>query len=461
VYAVVTTGSRLSDWSRHASHLGTYAYFYGSGFVVPSFPLKAMQWNARQHLRHKVKGFYAETYPVWAFDAPKVYLQSRLFWEPDLDAEAALDRFCAAAYGAGGAAMARLFRLWASKWDYLVDERSEDPAPLCDMKRWRNSSVQFDGLNAADFQTSADLFRQARQARPADKESLRLDMVETYLNLGWALFRLDSTVQQVFAAADGADLGPVFASLQADRQAVAQAEATISAHPEWSLAAGSSRPSGAWSLDKETHSAAITAVLKRREQAALKPEGLAEDLRAFAGPLTEAAPVRMEVLEKGTYYATPQAEGRFQPMTMETREGAFQATTQPENPRIAEGSQAGQYRQHWAAFSFVRKPGQGRALFRVEIEAEARQGALDFSLQNNWRPGPRDGLPVNTGAAFDAATRRVVRSFYVEPILPGSEYEGKPSSHKGFVVWTPIADDAACRVVVRLAQARAAAVTGR
>ncbi|HRU06264.1 MAG TPA: DUF4838 domain-containing protein, partial [Candidatus Brocadiia bacterium] len=133
VYCNVTTGSKISEWSKRASHLGSYGYFYGSGFLVPNFPLKAMVWNAGQYARHGVLGFYAETYPVWAFDAPKVYIQSRLFWDPKMDVEAALDRFCAAAYGPGGPAMARFYRLWASQADRLVDPGGDDPAPLCNM----------------------------------------------------------------------------------------------------------------------------------------------------------------------------------------------------------------------------------------------------------------------------------------------------------------------------------------
>ncbi|MBM4080573.1 MAG: DUF4838 domain-containing protein, partial [Planctomycetes bacterium] len=99
---VLVTGSRLAAWQGHARHLGTYEYAYGSGFWVPNFPLKAMKVNALAYRQFGAKVYHAEVHPVWAFDAPKVFIQSRLLWDPDLDVEAALKTFCDAAFGAGG-----------------------------------------------------------------------------------------------------------------------------------------------------------------------------------------------------------------------------------------------------------------------------------------------------------------------------------------------------------------------
>jgi len=453
VYCNITTGSKISEWSSRASHLGSYAYFYGSGFSLPSFPLKSMTWNAAQFERHGILGYYAETYPVWAFDAPKVYVQSRLFWNPKMDVEAALSRFCAAAYGPGGPAMTRFFRLWAGQADGLVKTNTNDPAPLCDMSKWRNSSSQFSAVATETMQAASALIEEAQRAAKADPHVKRLDMVKAHFDLARALHGLNSVVQDTFDAQPRKDLAGVFAALRQGMDQRASAEKRIGEHPEWALGASPAQAGPGWTLDTEVHTAAITAIIKLREAGALTGatrDALPGDLRPYLAPLKSAPkPARVQNIEKGVYYSAPGSLSRYTPMQV-TVGDTTECRTKGENPVIDAGAQEGQFKQHWAALYFGSQPGRTRQVFRVEIAAKGKSGSLNVNIGNNWRFTKGDGLPVQTDMEFGEAGGQASRLFYVEPLLPESPLAEKPRSHKVFLVWTPDSASAACEASVTL-----------
>ena len=75
---VNVAGLRKSVWELVAPSLGTYEYIYGAGYVIPNLPLDVIRENMRYYQAHDLKMYRAEFYPVWAFDAPKAYIISRL-----------------------------------------------------------------------------------------------------------------------------------------------------------------------------------------------------------------------------------------------------------------------------------------------------------------------------------------------------------------------------------------------
>lgn len=111
--------ANLAAWVRSgARRVGAYDYWHGDGYAAPHVDFSAQVSAIRSAHRAGVKGWIAELYPLWSFDAPKAWLGSRLLNDPSVDAQAALDGWFSAAYGPAGdrvrAAYAVIERAWAA-----------------------------------------------------------------------------------------------------------------------------------------------------------------------------------------------------------------------------------------------------------------------------------------------------------------------------------------------------------
>lgn len=78
----------LEWWGRVATQMGIYDYAYGMGFAIPRLYNHLFQDAIRHAVRNRVKGFYAEVHPNWGLDGPKLYVMSRILWNPEVDIEA-------------------------------------------------------------------------------------------------------------------------------------------------------------------------------------------------------------------------------------------------------------------------------------------------------------------------------------------------------------------------------------
>jgi|GEM_PF-1374073 len=183
----------------HAKNLAAYEYLYGWGFWVPNFPLQTMKRNAKRYRDFGVMALHAEVHPVWAFDAPKVYIRSKLLWNPDLDVDAAMSRFCHAAFGPGGPAMARFYQRWAELTDAHIP--ASDPAPMVDIYAFRRSEAQFTRVSESDYQHAAECLAEARAATRDELIHRRLDMIDAFMQYSRTLFDIRQNKQRVFAHA--------------------------------------------------------------------------------------------------------------------------------------------------------------------------------------------------------------------------------------------------------------------
>ena len=447
---VLVTGARLVKWARHAEHLGTYEYCYGGGYGLPNFPLKAMIRNAAYYREQHAKVYRAEVYPVWAFDAPKVYILSRLLWDPDLDVDAALTRYCNAAFGAGGPAMEQLYRHWASRYDHIVDPESDAATPMVDFREWRNSTAQFARMKPSDYALTVSCLHQARALVNREAESKRLDMAEAFFEYSRTLFEMSRRVPPVFNPEATVDLKKTLIELAGLWETREQLLTKMKEHPEWfagtvtleELLSTRYEQSGGWTIRNEANSAIKTALFRLQEQKAAG-DALRAELPAFLKPYLTACkrvPVpRFSITKKGqTYYG--QHPERFVQLAARARDGTLGCGSVAGNPRIAKGRGQGNYKEQWMQATFVRKPHDGRALFLVKLEATGRRGTLRFAVHNlgygmGW-------LGVPTSGTFGDRESTVKREFLVEPLFPNSGYEYSETSHGVRIQWMPEADDA-------------------
>ncbi len=83
----------LEWWGRVAHQMGIYDYAYGMGFAIPRIYNHLFQEAIQHAVKHGVKGFYAEVYPNWGLDGPKLYVMSRILWNPNVDVDALTDEW--------------------------------------------------------------------------------------------------------------------------------------------------------------------------------------------------------------------------------------------------------------------------------------------------------------------------------------------------------------------------------
>lgn len=76
----------IERWCRSGAKLvGVYDYFYGAPYVVPRPTLYAVSQSIPFEAAAGVKIFYAECYPNWGLDGPKLWLAAQLLWAPQRD----------------------------------------------------------------------------------------------------------------------------------------------------------------------------------------------------------------------------------------------------------------------------------------------------------------------------------------------------------------------------------------
>lgn len=102
-------GSGAGTW-------GVYDYYYGTPFLFPRLWLEEEAEAIKFVHANGGKIFYAECGPVVAFDAPKVWLASRLLREPDADADAILADYYEKTFGPAAPAMRKFYDFACGVW---------------------------------------------------------------------------------------------------------------------------------------------------------------------------------------------------------------------------------------------------------------------------------------------------------------------------------------------------------
>jgi hypothetical protein len=99
-----------------ADHVGAYDYWYGNSFCIPRINFSAQAKSIKSVNQIGVTGWYAELYPVWAFDAPKAWIGAKLLENPAADPKSLLNQWFHAAYGPAEKPMRTIFRLVEDEW---------------------------------------------------------------------------------------------------------------------------------------------------------------------------------------------------------------------------------------------------------------------------------------------------------------------------------------------------------
>jgi len=109
-----------------ADNVGAYDYWYGNSFCVPRINFTAQDKSIKKMNWAGVTGWYAELYPIWAFDAPKAWVGAKLLESPAADAEALLNQWFRAAYGPADKPMRTIFKAIEAEWNKASRAQGEN-----------------------------------------------------------------------------------------------------------------------------------------------------------------------------------------------------------------------------------------------------------------------------------------------------------------------------------------------
>jgi len=112
--------SPLDNWLGIASHYGNHDWYQGGGYLMPRI-YTGFWVQFLRHLKKRLPEAYmhAECYPNWGLDGPKLYILSRLFWDPDEDVNKLLAQFCGDMFGPAAEPMQKYFMTLEELWDRL------------------------------------------------------------------------------------------------------------------------------------------------------------------------------------------------------------------------------------------------------------------------------------------------------------------------------------------------------
>jgi hypothetical protein len=280
---VNVAGMRKDVWDGLAPALGTYEYIYGAGYLIPNLPLDAFQENVRYYQQRGLRMYRAEFYPLWAFDAPKAYVLSRLLWDPDRDVFQLLHEFCDRAFGQAGSAM-------AGYYEHLAAIRKDDVRPGQFTPIWNREWPFGEPLQMLHcppdlHQRLAVCLDEARRRQLTEAQRKRVDMVAAFTEFSEVYYQMDRLKETVFAGRfDARTVQSEADRLMARRESVT---ALFHEHPEWfagSAVTADTLDDRQWPTLPTQHQleAAVTTAQVALQQAAyvVRPQRLSPLMRA-------------------------------------------------------------------------------------------------------------------------------------------------------------------------------------
>lgn len=110
----------LQRWLKLTPHFGNHDWYQGRGYVLPriysgywSQFMKALAAETDHAYMH------AECYPNWGLDGPKLFILTRLWWDPQADPNQLLEQFCMDMFGKAASSMTQYFQQLEALWTQL------------------------------------------------------------------------------------------------------------------------------------------------------------------------------------------------------------------------------------------------------------------------------------------------------------------------------------------------------
>jgi hypothetical protein len=109
--------ANLAAWAKSGvKRLGVYDYLYGADVASPRVSFTTLIRSIRAAHTAGATGWYAEAYPLWAFDAPKLWLAAKLLEDDTADTRVLLTKWFDAAYGPAAGEMLAAYAQVEAAW---------------------------------------------------------------------------------------------------------------------------------------------------------------------------------------------------------------------------------------------------------------------------------------------------------------------------------------------------------
>lgn len=109
--------ANVAAWAKSgARRVGVYDYLYGAPVASPRVNFTALIRSIRATHAAGARGWYAEAYPVWAFDAPKLWLAAKLLEDKAAQTPALLETWFTRAYGPAATPMLQVYAQIEAAW---------------------------------------------------------------------------------------------------------------------------------------------------------------------------------------------------------------------------------------------------------------------------------------------------------------------------------------------------------
>ena len=146
----------IKEWTQVAKTVGIYDYYYGVKYVIPRFYPKQIAESIKFAYKTGVRGFYAEAYPNWGLDGPKLYLASRLMWHTSLNPKMLLDEYYDKFFGEATPYMRKYFERaeqiyisqkgpgkWLKdRWDYTIQLELFNESEIAAMRAYLDAAIE-------------------------------------------------------------------------------------------------------------------------------------------------------------------------------------------------------------------------------------------------------------------------------------------------------------------------------
>jgi uncharacterized protein DUF4838 len=442
---VLVLGSGSDKFMGKAKHLGVYEYLYGWGFWVPNFPLKIMKSNALVHRKMGAMAIHAEVHPVWAFDAPKVYIRSRLLWNADYDVDAGLERWCNAAFGKGAEPMLKFYRLWASKRD--KDLKPDGITFPTDISVFRVSNAHFAPLSDDDYDKCAAWLAQARKQANDPVVSKRLDMIEPFFDYSRIAFKMWQLKRTVFESGKDKNWAALAGQALALKQRREGLLKSMRAHKEWFYGTRSTvdrmlsvvwEGRWTWTVFYENDNAIRTALYNAGLSNLPLPKTLPEPYQMFS-KASKRTRLNLEKFDQAIGYYHDHI---YNQMNVTPRPGIAEFRLNTKAPKkIPDDTPHAWMSPNRLKLSWFRAstPLSQDKYYAFDVTVTGAKGKVDIRIHNENDCGMKIWLQEEFGAKAEARTKRLL----LKPVPKWGTGVGRPVSNWSVeIIFTPSATDA-------------------
>ena len=106
----------MEAWLSRSSHIGHHDWAHGKGMLIPRINTQLTSKFFRLFKPHDLVFTHTEAYPNWGLDGPKLFIHSRIWWDPDVDVKALWKQFCDDMFGPASPTMYEYFMTLEDLW---------------------------------------------------------------------------------------------------------------------------------------------------------------------------------------------------------------------------------------------------------------------------------------------------------------------------------------------------------